>query len=788
MREWTDPPEILVPDELRTAVGGHPLIAETLVRRGIVDPQAARAFLDPDLYCPALPSALPHLDRAAERLEEAVRRSEPICVWGDFDVDGQTATTLLVSTLLDLGGVVRYYIPNRQRESHGVHLPSLQRLIAEGARLILTCDTGIGAHEAVAYARSQGVDVVVTDHHDPPADLDPLLTVAHAAVNPKMLPVDHPLRELPGVGVAFQLAQALYQRAGRPAAADGLLDLVALGIVADVATLVADTRYLLQRGLVVLRRTPRLGLQVMMEMAGINLALLSEEQIGFGLAPRLNALGRLADANVAVELLTTGDRLRARTLVADLEGLNARRKLLTEQVQRAIQEQLDREPALLDEDVLVFSHPTWPAGVIGIVAGQLARQYDRPVLLIATPPGEPGRGSARSVPGCDIMAALVDNGELLLGFGGHPLAAGLSIEPAHIPQLRRGLARSVRRMRGVLAGPPPLQIDGVLPLADLSLPLVEQLERLAPFGQGNPPLTLASRDLTLVSRRAVGRSGAHLVLSVADESGATQKVVAWQAAGLALPEGRFDLAYIVRGSDFRGQRELQVEWVAARPVEEAAPLLVAPPAALRWVDCRQAAQPRAELERLRGEGALLVWSEATARAEVGGRDRRELTPALALAIWSTPPGPVELRAALAAVSPQVVYLFAVDAGLDEPRAFLQRLAGLVKRALNVHDGRVSIVTLAAATAQREATVRLGLAWLVARGHWVLVDDEAGGEGGEGLPAGELRLAPGDGWPDEQLPQLTVELRALLAETAAYRSYFARVDPVVLFAVDRPIRR
>ncbi|MEJ2108261.1 MAG: DHH family phosphoesterase, partial [Acidiferrobacteraceae bacterium] len=273
MHEWVEPLDVQVPEALQAAVGGHPLVAETLARRGITDVASAQAFLDPDRYRPALATELPNLVEAVERLERAIGRGERICVWGDFDVDGQTSTTVLVSTLWDLGASVRYHIPIRAKESHGVNLPVLGRIIADGVDLVLTCDTGVSAHEAVAYARSQGVDVIVTDHHD----LPPLLPEAYAVVNPKLLPESHPLRELSGVGCAYKLAEPLYDRAGQSAGATRHLDLVALGLVADVAVQTGDTRYLTQRGLEALRHTERLGLQVMMELANLNPDWLTEE-------------------------------------------------------------------------------------------------------------------------------------------------------------------------------------------------------------------------------------------------------------------------------------------------------------------------------------------------------------------------------------------------------------------------------------------------------------------------------------------------------------------------------
>ncbi len=764
MKDWIEPQDIEVPQALRSAVGGHPLVAETLARRGITGVEAARAFLDPDRYTPAPPSDLPGMAEAAGRVERAIRQREPICVWGDFDVDGQTATTILLSTLRDLGAVVTYHIPIRGTESHGLNRPVLKRLIGEGVRLVLTCDTGVDAHEPIAYARSQGVDVVVTDHHD----LPPALPDACAIVNPKLLPDAHPLRELPGVGCAYKLAEELYRRAGRPGAIAQYLDLVALGIVADVAVQTGDTRYLLQRGLRALRRTDRLGLRVVMELAELDPAWLTEEHIGFVLAPRLNALGRLADANVAVELLTTDHLGRARILATELEGLNARRRLLTAQVLQAAQAQIESDPSLLEHSALVLSHPSWPAGVIGIVAGRLAERYHRPVILIVTPPGELGRGSARSIEGCNITAAIAAQREMLVAFGGHPMAAGLTIEPDRIPAFRRALSRTVLEMVGQVGGRAELQIDGYLPLAELSLDLVEDLERLAPFGPGNRPLTLVSRGLSLAGHSAVGRNDEHLQLVVADGEGTARKVMWWQGAGWPLPQGRFDLAYVVRAGDYRGRRDVQVEWLDARPVEAPALTVVERPA-IEIVDYRREPNPRPVLERLRAQGNIQVWSEAGAKAEVAGRDRCELEPSEALAIWTTPPGPAELRAALEKVSPATVYLFGIDPGGSRPQAFLRRLAGLTRYALRANQGWVNLSTLAAATAQREATVRRGIAWLVARGHLVVCSEDGP----------QMRLGEGGHAPRADLSPIAAQLKALLEETAAYRAHFARADEKTL---------
>jgi single-stranded-DNA-specific exonuclease len=438
--------------------------------------------------------------------------------------------------------------------------------------------------------------------------------------------------------------------------------------------------------------------------------------------------------------------------------------MMCDQVTQAAEAQVERDPSLLERGALVLSHRSWPGGIIGIVAGRLAEKYHRPTILIAAPPGELARGSARSIEGCDISAAIAAHGDLLEGFGGHPMAAGLSIEPVKISEFRQVLSRSVRRRCGdVLSSEPMLEIDGYVPLTDLSLGFVQEVERLAPFGAGNPPLILATRGLSLIEHTTVGRTGEHMKLIVEDEEGTTQQVLWWRAEAADLPQGRFDLAYTVRASDFRGRRHVQVEWIDARPLAEPTTLRRSPQPAVHVVDYRYAPDPRNELEQLHSETQVTVWSEG--QDTVSGLARNDLAPAESLAIWTTPPGGPELRAALGQVSPRVVYLFAVDPGLARPKSFLTHLARLAKRAIIEQGGTVDLSSLLTATAHREETVRAGLAWLEAKGHVVLL------EGRDDV----IRLAPGDGSASKALSGAAARLRALLEETAAYRAHVARAD-------------
>ncbi len=768
VKRWLDPELVSVPPALLAAVGGHPLVAETLVRRGLSTLSDVEAFLDPEAYSPTPPQALPDMTAAVSRIQRALETGEKICVWGDFDVDGQTATTVLVSALRELGGDVIYHIPVRETESHGIRQPWLNEQLARGTSLLLTCDTGIDAHEAVADARAQGVDVIITDHHELPRDLPS----ATAILNPHRLPEGHPLSTLPGVGVAYKLAEALYTAAGNPHVGAKLLDLVALGIVADVAVQTGDTRYLLQRGLQALRRTQRLGLQELIKVAGVQPEHIDAETIGFALGPRLNALGRLADANVSVEFLTTEDLGRARTLASELEALNARRRMLCDQVQAAAEAQLVDEPSLLESSVIVLAGARWPAGIIGIVANRLAERYHRPVVLLSAPPGALARGSARSVEGCHITEALATQAHLLEGFGGHAMAAGMSMDSEHIEAFRRGLARAVAEQMGSRAMKPVLQIHGYVTLGELSFSLVSELARLAPFGPGNPPLVLVAEGVKVVASRKLGRTGHHLQVTVADAERVERKVVWWNWQGAPIPDGRFDLAFNLRKNVFRNEVDVQVVWEDARPagrVKGVAP--VTKPASLKVVDYRDADEPVALLSQvLKGNGAVEVWVEGPDLQSVDGRHRLALVPAETLVIWTHPPSVVTLQMALRRVKPSRVVVFGRDLDVDRPQPFLAYLAGLVKYALLTKEGCVGLAELAAMMGHREVSVRIGLAWLEAKGLLQVVS------------FGELALELVEvASPQlERAAQLQAELSEVLAETVAYRRFFgrARIDQVL----------
>ncbi len=773
---WLEPEPIRVPRLLREAVGGHPLIAETLMRRGVTSVAAAQAFLDPDAYAPAPPEDLPGIGVAVARVWHAIENHKPILVWGDFDVDGQTATTVLVTCLRDLGADVRHHIPVRETESHGIRVTALAEELSRSVSLIVTCDTGIDAEEAVSYAMAHGVDVVITDHHELPSSLPQ----ASAIVNPHFLAEGHPLGDLPGVGVAYKLAEALYARAGRGADVLGLLDLVALGIVADVAIQRGETRYLLQRGLKALRETRRLGLQELMKLAGVKADSLDEESIGFAIAPRLNALGRLSDANPIVDFLTTDDLTRARVLASELESLNSRRRMMCDQVEAAAEQRLEADAEQLRGAAIVLADPHWPAGIIGIVANRLAERHRRPVVLLSSPPGERARGSARSVEGCHITEAIATQRELLDGFGGHAMAAGLALDPAHIESFRRGLNRAVSAQLAGQEVEPTLEVHGYVALSELTLALVSDLARLGPFGPGNPPLTLVARDVEVVGKRPIGRNERHVRVTIEDRENDQRAVVWWNWDGASIPAGRVDLAFSAGVNEFKGKTEVRLVWRDARAcAAEVVEVSAQPAEPLRVEDWRGAADAEHRLaELLARDSAVAVWDEGqVSRAWSGERHHRfSLPTAETLVVWVRPPSPAVLRSVVERVAPTRVVLVGRGGVAAERAEFLKYLAGLAKYAIGHAGGIVDVADLAANMGHREVSVRWGLSWLVARG---IVHVEERGDQSVYL------AAPGIA-DDTQMNQSVDRLQEALGETAAYWRHFANAEAAHVMAGIGPL--
>ncbi len=745
---WQFSNPISIPEDFRQFVGGHPLIAERLYRSGINEISTARAFLQPEFYQQASAFELPDMEKAVTRIRAAINEQELILIWGDFDVDGQTATALLFTALQKLGANVKYHVPLRNGEGHGIHIPKLREWLTRDVKIIITCDTGITSHEAVNIAQNVNVDVIITDHHL----LGETLPNAFAVINPMRLPKENPLRELPGVGVAYELIYALSDGKN----CDEFLDLVALGIVADVAEQAKETRYLLQRGIAAMRTSSRIGLQKLIEIAKLNPTEIDESDIGFGLGPRLNAQGRLGDAADAVELLATNDAARAAVLANQLEGMNAQRKLESSFVLASAESILENDPTLLNYAAIVLSHPEWKGGVVGIVANRLADKYNKPVVMLGEE-NDLAFGSARSVIGINITDAIRACSEILHKFGGHAMAAGVSLSRINISEFRRQLSRTVRAMLPDAEVEPLLEIDGELQLKEISMELVNDVRRLAPFGNGNPPLNLVTRNLKIARKKKLGTRGENYEIIVEDESGNRQRVHWWNAGDL--PKVRFDLAYNLNIDRFGKAPEVVLGWRDFQPLEVEQIEIITNDIAYEIIDCRSHPTPRKRLEEIRLQFPdAVIWCEGD--KEISGKNRTELSAAENLIVWTAPAGTQEWQDALEIVSPKTIIIFGQIPAPLTVETFLSKLGGVIKYAINSKGGRVEISSMAAALAQRAEAIKQGLKWYEA----------AGQLGIDWLPRGEILMIQKAETPRPHVQsQIENLLKNVLAETEIYRA-------------------
>ncbi len=495
-------------------------LAQVLVNRGIKTAAAGKVFLTPEPVQLHSPFAMKDMEAATTIIWQAVREGRRIAVYGDYDVDGIGATALLFTQLRRLGGDVVYHIPNRLVEGYGLHEHTIARLVKDGVSLLVTVDCGISDRDAVAFAREQGMEVVITDHHLPPTELPP----ANAIVNPHRVDCSYPFKDLCGAGVAFKLGQALLEQQEQDqkehtmvatsnawAGMEDYLDLVTLATVADMVPLLGENRVLVTYGLRRMETVLRPGLVALCEAAAAG-GKITAETISFIIAPRLNAAGRLGDASRALELLLAGNLEEARPLAGELHEENKRRQQVEANILKEASKMAGEMPEN-EADFLLLAAPDWPQGVIGIVASRLLEQYQRPVMLISLVGGQ-GKGSGRSGDDFNLSAALKECAPLLLAFGGHHCAAGLTMQEENIPKLRRELNRLARQWRAEAEPVPSLYVDALLKPQQITEELVRQLELLEPFGFGNPRPLFYSNNWLLEQKREVGRGQRHLQLGL----------------------------------------------------------------------------------------------------------------------------------------------------------------------------------------------------------------------------------------------------------------------------------
>ena len=557
-KEWKMPSGSPRARQALEAAGIPPLLAAILSARGITQPDQARQLLTPRAEPVLDPMLLRDMDRAAARVRQALETGEHLAVYGDYDVDGITSTCLLTDCLRSMGGQVTPYIPDRLEEGYGLNLEAIQTLASQGVTLIVTVDCGITAVEEVNFARSLGVDVVVTDHHE---CKDPLPAAA-AVVDPHRSDCPYPFKGLAGVGVALKLAMAVAgPEKGRQVFED-YADLAAVGTVADVMPMTGENRTIVQAGLAALAHPKRLGLAQLIQEAGLGDRPLTSVSIGYTLAPRINAAGRMGKAALAGELLLTNSPQRAQQLAQELCQLNRERQSIEGEIFQESIQRLDHQP---QQGAIVLADREWHQGVVGIVASRLSEKYGCPTFMICLDQGM-GKGSCRSWGGINLFELLMNCGDLLEGFGGHALAAGFVVREENIPALAQRLRQGVLDQQAGQEPPSVLETDGIVQPQQLDVASVEALDALEPCGTGNPRPVLVLTGAHVQSAVQVGR-GRHLKLRL-EARGSVLDAIFFSADAAQLgvtPGCRVDVAFYPQINEFRGVRSVQLQVVDLHP-------------------------------------------------------------------------------------------------------------------------------------------------------------------------------------------------------------------------------
>ena len=766
--KWIEPNLISASSEITEAYGSSILLAEQLAQRGIKSLQDAKAYLHPEDYQPSSPYSFEDMPKVMERITKAIQQEERIGIWGDFDVDGQTSTALLVHGLRRAGADVCFHIPNRAKESHGIRLEFLKQFMGQGINLLITCDTGITENESLQYAADQGLDVIISDHHTLPEEMP----TAIAIINPRLLSSGHPMENLAGVGAAYQIIRALYESRGNAKEAEYYLDLVALGTIADLADLSGENRYYAQLGLQQMNNNLRPALEAILTSANFRNTTITESIIGFTIGPRLNAVGRLDDANANVDFLLSDDPVFLRAKAEELENLNARRKMAVDGVYQSAREMLDRDPELTRYAALVLARPGWQKGVVGIAASRLVEDYNKPAILLNISE-DIAAGSVRSIEGVNIIQSIRDNAVYLNTFGGHPMAAGLSLDVIKLKQFRAALSRTIQTTYKELPAEKQLPIDGYLPFSNLNFDLVSEINYLAPFGSGNPPPVLVSRNLEITKSTPIGKDKSHRKLIIQNEAGEIQQALWWNANGKPMPQDRFDLAYYLRLNEFKGKKEVVLEWVNWR--EHTPEIIeVAPPVFTQDIqDFRLASNANRIARNLTDQPDIIFWAEGLGKiADIPAHDRLGLQCKPVLAILTPPPSLTTLQEVLKTIQPQKVLLFKLKSPDDTLNGFLGNLSGMMKYAVNHYEGKINPLKLAAILGQTPALIESGLEWWQAHG-----DIEFTRISNIEFEIVEKQILEKS--ESKNLDSITRSIHSQLNETAAFRSFYTRANPVNL---------
>jgi single-stranded-DNA-specific exonuclease len=563
------PAEIDKVSKLVSETGQLPLIAQVLINRGMEKPRSADVYINPESeILPPPIEEFPDLAMSVELLEDVIANGEKIGICGDYDADGMTSTALLLRTFQHLGADVEYAIPSRMKDGYGINQRIVEEFADNGVALILTVDNGISAFEPIDLARDLGLDVIVTDHHDLPAQLPP----ANAILNPKLLPETSPYRGLAGVGVAYILAVTLAQKLDAlKGLTDRLLELFTLGTIADLAPLVGVNRRWLKRGLRKLPKSQLAGVQALMQMSGVSdeQKSLQPDDIGFRLGPRINAVGRIGDPQIVIELLTTDDPGEALERAMQCEQINQKRQQLCEQIEIEAVNLIERTPINWQEArVLLIVQPDWHHGVIGIVASRLVERYGVPTFIGTYEDEEKQhiRGSARGIKEFHVFEALDYCRDLLGKFGGHKAAGGFSLPATNLEAFGEKLSQFAHSSLQPEHLKPLIEIDAEANFNQLTPQLYQQIEALHPWGIGNPEPVFWTRNVCVLEQQNIGKG--HLKLTLSQDRNTTIKAIAWRwGEYLPLPS-QVDIAYKLKQNQWNGNTNIELEIVGVRLPQE----------------------------------------------------------------------------------------------------------------------------------------------------------------------------------------------------------------------------
>ncbi len=765
---WQQKDHKKISGEVRARYSRSIILGQELANRGFKNEEQISAFLDPDHYKQSSPFVFKDMQKCVTKIFECISQGKKIAIWGDFDTDGQTSTAVLVEGLRKFGADICFHIPIRATESHGIHQGALSNFLSHHhPGLLISCDTGISDTAAIDFANQMDVDVIITDHHK----LPDTLPAAYAIINPHFLEDNHPLSYLAGVGTAFQVIRAMaHEKKGHLNPSD-YFDLVALGTVADIAEQRDENRFYTQMGLRQLNNDVRTAVKAILSVSGSRKKIIDETSIGFIIAPRLNAAGRLGDANPNVNFLLNKEAAECDEYARQLEQLNNERILAVENVLYSARMMISQNPDLLRNPILVLMNQKWHAGVLGIAAGKLSEKHNRPVILLREEEGI-ASGSARSVNGIDITSAIAGQRHLLKSFGGHAMAGGLRMSAENYPAFSNSIANAIKERFKVTLHP-ILEIDHYLSFSLINLDLLDEINALSPFGPGNPAPVFASRTLSVSQSRNFGNQEQHTKFQAKDSNGDMEEIICWNLQPNFSPDVLIDVAYHVTPDAYNNNSHFALEYIDSKPSSDddsgQVDLITNQ---FEIIDYRHHPNAIKILQKMIADKSNpQIWYEGFEKpTEIKAIcSRLEVMESETLAILTAPPDFKTLSDVISSANPSRIFFLDIPQIRLDTRGFLIRLGKMIRKILNNGSDLIRIEKIASSLNVNSAAVRYGIFWYQAHGDLIIRENDEKW----------IRIANGTGISNNELNALQKKLNKTLKEIQAFQDYYHRVEAPLL---------